>query len=304
MTIAGELPHDWLQANVAYYEEIEIDYRAKDQQLQDLKKAIRLWPDRIQCHEMRKALPSCLGWDCFIEHWRPGDLILTSRQKVREWAQLLLFDLHKHAFPNKAVFLQLYCPKDTHRQNRRVTISGPLLQNGQPDQQELILNDVVEVTVQTVQEVLEGKWGPDWALGYAMTMHSSQGLTIRDPQKVRIIDDILQWSNLAYLVVSRVEYLHQLERVVCPQMKILMRQPSSQSSSSGRPSSRNSLPTSTRTMPGGLAASTSRLIIIILALQDAQSNKCAACNIELLWAYQPKDTQHFKFIIHVHKDTK
>ena len=42
------------------------------------------------------------------------------------------------------------------------------------------------------------------------------GLTIADPQKVWIIDDFLQWSNLAYLAVSRVEYLSQLERVVCP----------------------------------------------------------------------------------------
>ena len=31
----------------------------------------------------------------------------------------------------------------------------------------------------------------------------------------------------------------------------------------------------------------------ILRLKEAQSNRCAACNIELLWAYQPKDTQQF-----------
>jgi len=36
------------------------------------------------------------------------------------------------------------------------------------------------------------------------------------PQKVWIIDDYLQWSNLAYLAVSCMEYVHQLERVVCP----------------------------------------------------------------------------------------
>ena len=28
-----------------------------------------------------------------------------------------------------------------------------------------------------------GKWGSDWALGYALTVHSSQGLTIEDPPK-------------------------------------------------------------------------------------------------------------------------
>ena len=31
----------------------------------------------------------------------------------------------------------------------------------------------------------------------------------------------------------------------------------------------------------------------ILELKEAQSNRCAACNIELLWPYQPKDTQQF-----------
>ena len=59
-------------------------------------------------------------------------------------------------------------------------------------------------------------WGLDLALGYAITVHSSQGLTIVDPQKVWIIDDYLQWSNLAYMAVSRVEHLSQLQRVVCP----------------------------------------------------------------------------------------
>ena len=31
----------------------------------------------------------------------------------------------------------------------------------------------------------------------------------------------------------------------------------------------------------------------ILELKEAQSNRCAAWNIELLWVYQPKDTQQF-----------
>ena len=97
-----------------------------------------------------------------------------------------------------------------------VTIPGPLLLDDRPDQQELVLNDVVLVGLKYAREVLDGKWGLDWALGYALTVHSSQGLIVADPQKVWIIDDYLQWSNLAYLAVSRVEYLSQLERVVCP----------------------------------------------------------------------------------------
>ncbi|MEW8688479.1 MAG: hypothetical protein AB2556_21915, partial [Candidatus Thiodiazotropha sp.] len=31
----------------------------------------------------------------------------------------------------------------------------------------------------------------------------------------------------------------------------------------------------------------------ILELKEAQNNQCAACNIKLLWAYKPKDTQQF-----------
>ncbi|MEW8689035.1 MAG: hypothetical protein AB2556_24715 [Candidatus Thiodiazotropha sp.] len=102
-----------------------------------------------------------------------------------------------------------------------VTIPGSLVvdinevdgeaDGGRPDQQELVLNDGVEVPLKYAREVLDGKWGQDWALGYAITVHSSQGLTIADPQKVWIIDDFLQWSNLAYLAVSRVEYMQQLK---------------------------------------------------------------------------------------------
>ena len=96
-----------------------------------------------------------------------------------------------------------------------VTIPKPLLLDGRPDQEELVLNEVVQVGLKYAHEVLDGKWGQDWALGYALTVHSSQGLTVADPQKVWIIDYYLQWSNLAYLAVSGVEYLSQLERVVC-----------------------------------------------------------------------------------------
>ncbi|MEW8689011.1 MAG: hypothetical protein AB2556_24595, partial [Candidatus Thiodiazotropha sp.] len=130
---------------------------------------------------------------------------------------MLLFDRHEKHFPDVPVPL-LYRPKDPRWQNIMVTIPGPLVvdSTGRPDQQELVLNDVVEVSLKYAREVLDGKWGSDWALCYAITVHSSQGLTIADPLNVWIIDDFLQWSNLAYLAVSRVEYMYQLVRVVCP----------------------------------------------------------------------------------------
>ena len=54
------------------------------------------------------------------------------------------------------------------------------------------------------------------ASAMAFTVYSSQGLTIKSPQKVWIIDDYLQWSNLSYLAVSRVEYIGQLQRIASP----------------------------------------------------------------------------------------
>ena len=69
-------------------------------------------------------LPGCLGWERFAEAWKPCDLILTSRLKVRDRAQKLLFERHEEYFPETSVLL-LYCPEDTRRQNIMVTISGP-----------------------------------------------------------------------------------------------------------------------------------------------------------------------------------
>ncbi len=70
-----------------YYEEVKVDHRAKDDALKALKRGIRLQTDKVQCQKMRKALHSCLGLDRFVEQWKPGDHILTSRQQVREQAQ-------------------------------------------------------------------------------------------------------------------------------------------------------------------------------------------------------------------------
>ena len=92
----------------------------------------------------------------------------TSRQKVRDRAQRLLFERHEEYFLDTSVPL-LYRPKDTRWQNIMVTIAGPLL-DGRRDQQEL------DVPLKYAREVLDGKWGQDWALGYALTVHSSQGL--------------------------------------------------------------------------------------------------------------------------------
>ncbi len=56
----------------------------------------------------------------------------------------------------------------------------------------------------------------DWELEYAMTIHTSQGMTFKAPQSVWIIDKNLAWDNLIYLAVGHVEYLSQLIRVEAP----------------------------------------------------------------------------------------
>jgi len=101
----------------------------------------------------------------------------------------------------------LYHPKDSRKQNVQVTI--PVTDR----REELVLNDIIDVSIEAAEAAIHID---DWCLGYALTVHSSQGLTIKDPQKVWIIDNYLQWSNLEYMAVSRVEYMRQLERVVCP----------------------------------------------------------------------------------------
>ena len=55
----------------------------------------------------------------------------------------------------------LYRP-EVRRQDIMVTIPGPLLLDGRPDQRDLVLNDV-EVALNYAREVLGGEWGSDWA---------------------------------------------------------------------------------------------------------------------------------------------
>ena len=239
---------------------------------------------------MRKALPQCRGWDRFVNEWHPRDIILVSCKAPCDRAQKLLFEYHKKAFPNKQVPL-LYCPRDTRQQNVMVTIPRPLLGNGQPDQQELVLNDVIGVSVGIAEQVLEGKWGHDWALGYAMTVHSSQGLTIDNPKKVWIIDDYLQWSNLSYLDVSRVRYLHQIVRCY-PPPDADGPSPQPYNDATARKNIGRKLQ-SYKYVDAAKGLGNNLCMKDVGALKEKQSNRCAACNIELLCCYEPKDTRQF-----------
>ncbi|MEW8688327.1 MAG: hypothetical protein AB2556_21150 [Candidatus Thiodiazotropha sp.] len=204
-----------------------------------------------------------------------GGLDPDLEQKVRDRAQRLLFKRHEKHFPDVPVRL-LYGPKDTQRQNIMVTIPGPLELDGRPDEQERVLNDVVEMR--------DGKWGQDWALGYAITVHSSQGLTS-----------------------PRVEYMHQLERVVCSPEDGSEGVCTLTEQQLGKAIAKILVAHKRQDQAKGL-----RFLKVgqILELKEVQNNHCAACNIELLWAYQPKDTQQFSIdrldnsVGHVHNNIR
>ena len=111
----------------------------------------------------------------FWEMWRPNDLIIASRKIVIDTLQRELFELHKEKFPTVPVPL-CYRPSDTRRQNIQVEIPGPLTDSG-TEKQILVLNDIVLVDISAVEDALRADKSP-WTLGYAATIHSSQGLTI------------------------------------------------------------------------------------------------------------------------------
>ena len=217
-------------------------------------------------------------------------LILVSRKVPRDRAQQLLFEHHRAAFPDENVPL-LYRPRDTRKQNVLVTILGPQLPDEGPDQQKLVLNDVIHVPVLTAQEVLDGKWGDHWTLGCAMTVHSPQGLTIEDPRKVWIVDDYLQWSNLAYLAVSRVRHLHLLTRC-CPPAEANGPPPPAHNKATAQKNIARKLQAYKR-LDAAVGLQCNLHMKDIEGLKKAQESRCAACNIEMLWCYVPKDTRQF-----------
>jgi ATP-dependent exoDNAse (exonuclease V) alpha subunit len=196
----GPSPHEWLKRSVDYYEEITDDHRALDSTLREFKNLIRLQPNKIQCEVMRNII-SETSLNDFWDTWRPNDLIVASRKIVRDTLQQKLYILHKEKFAELPVPL-CYRPADTRRQNILVDIPG------QTEKRNLVLNDIVLVDVNVVDSALS-----EWTLGYAMTIHSSQGLTISDTV-VWIVDDHIAWSNLVYLAVSRVRKISQLRRIV------------------------------------------------------------------------------------------
>ena len=98
------------------------------------------------------------------------------------------------------------------------------------------------------------------------------------PAKGLDLDDYLQWSNLAYLAVSRVEHLSQLQRVVCP--------PEEGSEGAGTLTEQQLRKVIQRKLVAYKRQDAAKGLRFnlkvdhILELKEAQSNRCGACNIE------------------------
>ena len=112
---------------------------------------------------MRQALPNKLSCEEFLDKWAPSDLILVSRQNIRDEIQSNLIKGHKTKFKNQLVPL-LYHPKDSRKPN--ISVQTP----GTDRKEELVLNDIKDVNINALESAIETK---DWRLGYALTSHSS-----------------------------------------------------------------------------------------------------------------------------------
>lgn len=273
----GESPHEWLKTFVDYYEEITDDVRALDATLKEFKTLIRLQPNSVQCEIMREMI-SETSMNDFWETWKPSDLIVASRKIVRDTLQQRLFQRHREIFPTLPVPL-CYRPADTRLQNIDVDIPGTL---AEPRKQNLVLNDIVLVDIDAVERALSMNKSP-WTLGYAMTIHSSQGLTISDTI-VWIVDDRIEWSNLVYLAVSRVRRMSQLRRIVLDDVVI----------------NRSIADDTIRKKLAGYKQSDKKNnrefdldADFIAALRQQQNNHCAGCNCIMLWQYSKNNPRQF-----------
>ncbi|CAG8759865.1 31180_t:CDS:2, partial [Racocetra persica] len=136
--------------------------------------------------------------------------------KNRHWESIkdITEKLYRKKYPNILILL-IYRPRDGRKQNCLVQIPSS------SEKKELVKNDIEYLPLNTLsdkflKDILANKKVINWELRYAMTIHTSQGMTFKSPQHVWVIDENLAWDNLIYLTVGHVEYLNQLIRVEAP----------------------------------------------------------------------------------------
>ncbi len=199
------MPHDWLKEWADYYEKILTDYWAKCPRLQELKKKMWWQNNRVQSDLFRKALPVTEKWEYLEAEWKPSDRILLAHLLSRRIASQKCLELYQAKYLNVPIPL-IYRPRDGRKQNCLVPIPGL------SEKKELVKNDIIHLLLNTLpdkflKDMLADKKVIDWELGYAMTIHISQGMIFKASQRVWIINKNLAWDNLIYLAVGCVEYL-------------------------------------------------------------------------------------------------
>ncbi|CAG8632412.1 1054_t:CDS:1, partial [Dentiscutata heterogama] len=142
------------------------------------------------------------------KEWTPSDRILLAYILSWRIASQKCLELHQIKYTEILIPL-IYRPRDGRKQNCLVQIPGL------SEKKELVKNDIVYLSLNTLsdkflKDMLADKKVIDWELGYAMTIHTSQRMTLKSLQHVWIIDENLVWDNLIYLAVDHVEYLNQL----------------------------------------------------------------------------------------------
>src|SRR5271170_4022880 len=177
--------YGWLKEHANYYEEVLTDYQAKCPELRELKKRMQRLTNRIQSELFREALLATELWEHLEAEWNPSDRILSVHRLSRRVASQNCLELHRAKCPNVPIPL-LYRPRDGRKQNCLVSLPGS------SEKKELVKNEIVYLPLNMLpdkflKDVLADKKVIDWELGYAMTIHTSQGMTLKAPQRVWII---------------------------------------------------------------------------------------------------------------------
>ncbi|CAG8705200.1 14248_t:CDS:2, partial [Racocetra fulgida] len=277
-----EMPHNWLREHADYYEEVLTDYQAKCPKLRELKKEMCRKNNWVQSELFCGAIPVIEKWKYLEKKWSPSDQILSALRLSRRLASQICLKLHCTKYSEIPILL-IYRPKDGRKQNCLVPIPGS------SEKRELVKNDIIHLPLNTLSDkFLQGMLGKekaiDWELGYAMTIHTSQGMTLKAPQRVWVIDEHLAWDNLIYLAVGHVEYLGQLIRIEGPPLP-----PEIKDAKNKKAIERSLRLFISGKLVGYMDQDKKKgrefnlSVDYILVLKDSQKNKCKLCLNELLW---------------------
>ncbi|RHZ52080.1 hypothetical protein Glove_465g9 [Diversispora epigaea] len=155
----------------------KLEYAKWIKEFQKIKTPLLNWPEE---QEVRKIQPANLTinrnpihdkTERLEKEWTPSDHILSVHHLSRRIVSQKYLELHRIKYPDQPIPL-IYRPS-----------------NGQK------------------KKYLTGIWD----LGYAMTVHTSQRMTLEAPQQVWVIDEHLVWDTLIYFAIEGPPLLSEIE---------------------------------------------------------------------------------------------